>query len=165
MRRRIILSAVSTGLVATALAGSAGSAEGAKCKAGVHKFGSVQARTFCGPGSATATVGGKTFAFKGGNCVKTKKYLTINLGTIVLGQTSKKRPEYFGITVGKTPLGGTPAPKDGTYSGDAVAFVHLNKGYGVGGSSVTLTNGRTRGTFTGKTFSGQIPVSGSFRCK
>jgi hypothetical protein len=147
--------------------GSAGPAAGAKkCKPGVHKFdGSTKARTFCGPASAKAVLApGKTAKFKRGNCETGKKYLTINLGTIVLGETHKKLPEYFGITVGQTPAGGTPAPKDGTYDDAVVAFVHGNKRYGLGNASVTLTNKRTRGSFTGE-LTGGGTVSGTFRCK
>jgi hypothetical protein len=147
-------------------AGLSTAAEGKKkCKPGVHTFsGSTKARTFCGPARATAVVGAKKFAFKGGACDKTKKYVTVNIGTVVLGSTSKPRPEYFGITVGQTPGGGKPAPKDGTYDDAVVTFVHKHKGYPVGNASVTLKNGRTRGTFTGE-LPGGGAVTGTFRCK
>lgn len=154
----------------TALAGLAGlstAAEGKKkCKPGVHTFsGSTKARTFCGPARATAIVDGNKFTFKGGACQRAKKYVTLNIGTVVLGSTSKPRPEYMGITVGQTPAGGKPAPKDGTYDDAVVSFVHKHKGYPIGNASVTLTNGRTRGTFTGQLAGNGSPVTGTFRCK
>jgi hypothetical protein len=157
-------------LLCAALAGLAGlsaSAEGKKkCKPGVYTFsGSTKARRFCGPARATAVVGGEKFAFKGGACDKTKKYVTVNIGTVVLGSTSKPRPEYFGITVGQTPAGGKPAPKDGTHDDAVVAFVHKHKGYPLGDASVTLKGGRTRGTFTGELAGNGGTVTGSFRCK
>jgi hypothetical protein len=156
-----------TAIVAVVAIGSlAGSAEGAKCKSGVHKFGSVKARTFCGPASAKAVVGGKTFTFTRGYCVKTSKYVALNLGTIVLGSTSKPRPNYFGLDVGRVPGSSSPpASKDGTYSQAIIAIVHGHKGYSVGHSTVTLTNKRTRGTFTAKLTADGSTVTGSFRCK
>ena len=161
---------LSIAVLCTALAGLAGlstSAEGRKaCNPGVHTFsGSTKARTFCGPARATVLVGGKKFTFKGGNCQRGKKYLTINIGTVVLGSTSKPRPEYFGITVGKTQAGGTPAPKDGTYDDAVIAVVHNHKGYPIGNSSVTLTGGRTKGTLAGQLAGSGAAVTGSFRCK
>jgi hypothetical protein len=164
MGKPALMTLLSAGLAMGVVGATAGGASAAKCKAGLHSFGSAQARTFCGPGSAQLTLAGKKVSFKGGNCVVAKKYVTINLGTIVLGNTSKPRPEYFGLTVGRTPAGGKPAPSDGTYTGAVIAFEHLHKGYALGHSSVTLTNKRTRGTFTGTLPGGGI-VAGSFRCK
>jgi hypothetical protein len=168
MRRRAPLILLSAALAAGAIAGAAGPAAGAKkCKAGVHKFdGSTKARTFCGPASAKVVLqpGQAPVKFKPGECEIHKQYVTINLGTIVLGDTNKKRPEYFGLTVGKTPAGGKPAPKDGTYDHPTISFEHNNHGTGLGNATVTLTNKRTRGTFQGTPFGKQGAVTGSFRC-
>jgi hypothetical protein len=168
MNRPLSLALLSVSLLAAALAGSVGGADAAKkkCKPGVYKFdGSTSARRFCGPASAKVTLASGKVAYKPGSCQRTKSYFTINIGAVVLGSTSKKRPESFGITVGKTPAGGSPAPSDGTYTGnDAhVAFVHRNKGYSVTGASVTLKGKRTAGSFSG-TALGQ-PVSGTFKCR
>jgi hypothetical protein len=130
----------------------------------VHSYGGAQARTFCGPARARAKVGGEKFRFKRGKCERKPKYVSVNIGTIVFGSTTKKKPDYFGLNVGETPAGGTPAPKDGTYDDATISFNHDGKGYAVGNASVTLTNKRTRGTFSGELFDGG-PVSGSFRCK
>jgi hypothetical protein len=164
------LALITAAAAVAALAGVAGPASGAgKCKPGVHKFdGSTKARTFCGPASAKVTLlpGQSPIKFKPGECEIHKKYVTINLGTIVLGPTNKKKPEYFGLTVGRTPAGGKPAPKDGTYDQDVViSFEHKNKGHALGNASVTLTHNRTRGTFQGTPFGQQGAVTGSFRCK
>lgn len=139
------------------------SAASARCKAGVHPFGKLTARTFCGPATAKVTVDGVTTSYKGGRCTRTGTYLTINIGTAVLGQTKKKRPPYFGITVGK-PASGTPAPTDGTYTGAAVAFVITGASHALLGSSVTLAAHRTKGTFSGSLIGPDTPVTGSFRC-
>src|SRR4051794_16097104 len=139
MTRRVALALLSAALAAAAITGLAGPAAGAKkCKPGVHKFdGSTKARTFCGPASAKVTLlpGQTPVKFKPGECEIHKKYVTINLGTIVLGPTDKKRPEYFGLNVGRTPAGGTPAPKDGTYDGATISFRHKDQGYALGNST------------------------------
>ncbi len=75
-----------------------------------------------------------------------------------------KRPDYFGITVGKTLGAGKAAGKDGTYTGAAVAIVTKNTTYAVTQSSVTLAGGRTKGTFSGTAIGGG-KVSGSFACE
>lgn len=164
MRRIVPL----TLLVASAAAALAGLADArpAACRAGVRAFdGSTQARTFCGPAKATVEVGGATVSFSGGSCETGAQYVTINIGTVVLGQTTKKKPEYFGLTVGKVPVvGGTPAPKDGTYGAQAVAWVHAGKGGSALQSKVTLTGGRKKGTFTGTLLGSRAKVTGSFSC-
>jgi hypothetical protein len=167
MRRRAPIVLLSAALAAAAIGGIAGPASGAKkCKPGVHKFdGSTKARTFCGPARASVNLTQPAVKFKPGSCEKTKKYVTVNIGTIVLGPTNKKKPEYFGLTVGETPAGGTPAPKDGTYDHATISFQHKNKGYALGNATVTLTNNRTRGTFSGTIVGQQGVTTGSFRCK
>ena len=89
----------------------------------------------------------------------------MNIGTVVLGTSTKPKPEYFGLLVGKAPIvGGTPAPRDGTYKPQALAVDHAGKGYAILQSSVKLQGGRTRGTFTGKVFGSNAAIHGSFRC-
>jgi len=141
------------------------SSAAAKCTAGTHKFeGSVQARTFCGPASTTLTAANSKVTIKGGECTPTKDYFTINIGTVVLGASKKTHPDYFGITVGKTPGStGKAAGKDGTYKDGVVSVVSKGKSFSLTKSSITLKNGRTAGTFSGTSFEGG-KVSGSFRC-
>jgi hypothetical protein len=168
MTRRTPVLLLTAALTAGAVAGLAVPASGAKkCNEGVHKFdGSTKARTFCGPATSKVELfPGNTVKFKQGQCEKHKKYVTVNIGTIVLGPTHKKRPDYFGLNVGETPAGGTPAPKDGTYDGATISFVHKNKSESLGNATVTLTNKRTRGTFQGTPIGQQGVVTGSFRCK
>jgi hypothetical protein len=135
------------------------------CSAGVHPFGSVTARTFCGPAKATIVVGGKTFRIGGGTCQRGAAYVAVNIGTVVLGTTSKPKPEYFGLVVGKAPMvGGTPARTDGTYAAQALTANHAGAGYAVLGSTVRLQGNRTRGTFSGTTFGKGLRITGSFSC-
>jgi hypothetical protein len=163
-RSRHIACAAMAAVATTVLAmASAPVAAASKCHPGTHKFGSAQARTFCGRASAQVVLPGHTATIKQGSCKKTSAYFTINIGTVVLSPTAPNPPDYFGITVGKTLAGGTPAGHDGTYQGAAVAFVIKHKRYAVLPVSVTLTGNRTRGSFSGTLFGGGA-VSGTFRC-
>jgi hypothetical protein len=163
--KRVVAGAV----LAVLGAGVAGSAlattSGASCTAGVHPYGAASARTFCGPAKATVVVGTKTIRYAGGDCERGTAYLAVNIGTVVLGTSTKPKPEYFGLLVGKAPIvGGTPAPRDGTYKPQALTLDHAGKGYAILQSTVKLAGGRTRGTFTGKVFGTNAAVRGSFRC-
>lgn len=163
MSRRPAVVAVFAVLGVVAVA-SASAAQGrAACTPGVHPFGDVQARTFCGPAKATLVVGGRTIRFSGGGCERGPAYVSLNIGTVALGTTTKAR-EYFGLLVGKAPIvGGTPATHDGTFPTQALAAHHGTNGYAILQGKVTLAGGRTRGTFTGKALGGGT-VHGSFRC-
>ena len=134
------------------------------CTPGVHPFGDVSARTFCGPAKATLVVGGRTIRYHGGSCERGPAYVSVNIGTVVLGLTTKLRPEYFGLNVGKVPLfGGAPAAHDGTFPAGAIAARHAGKGYAIMRGTVTRAGGRTRGTFAG-TLLGGGAATGSFQC-
>ena len=115
------------------------------------------AKTFHGPARASVTYGGKHASFHDGKCKRTKDYLTVNIGRTGKGP-------YFGVTVGKTPFGGTPAGHDGTYTKNVViSFITGGKSYAVGGAKLTLKGNRTRGTFTGTLLTG-AKAGGSFHC-
>lgn len=163
MRSAVVLSVA---VCAAALAAAVGAGPAAAaCTAGVHPYGGVQARTFCGPAKATLKLGGKTYTFAGGQCERGPAYLTVNIGTVVLGTTSKPKPEYFGMTVGKAPIvGGTPAKKDGTYVPQALTANHANVSYVILQAKVTLAGSRTKGTFTGAPLGKSGTATGSFSC-
>lgn len=134
------------------------------CTAGIHPYGGANARTFCGPAKATVVVGGRTIHYAGGNCERGPAYLSLNIGTIVLGTSTKPKPEYFGLLVGKAPVvGGTPATHDGTFVPQALVADHAGKGYAMTQAKVKLAGNRTRGTFTAKVFGGGS-AHGSFSC-
>jgi len=156
----LVLVAVATGVAVSAHAKELRSS----CTPGVHPFGDVSARTFCGPAKATLVVGGQTIRFQGGSCQRGPAYVSLNIGTVVLGQTTKPRPDYFGLNVGKVPLfGGTPATHDGTFPAQALAIRHANKGYSMLQATVTLQGGRTHGTYQG-TIIGGGTGRGTFHC-
>ena len=138
------------------------------CTPGVKNVGGVTVRTFCGPAKATVKFGSKTLHYSGGSCTKTSKYVAVNIGTVVLGQTTKAKPDYFGLDVGQVP-GSTakPAPKDGTYTNVVLALVYGGKAYFVSttGTKVTLSDNRSKGTISGTAgFGATGKVTGSFSC-
>jgi hypothetical protein len=157
-------------LIGVAVAGSdaASSAAAARptvCKSGVRKLNGVPAQTFCGPATARIRIGGKTFVFAQGNCVATRRYVSINIGTVVLGRTTRHQPNYFGLDIGRIPGSGSPpARKDGSYrSGTVLTVEYADKSYDVLSGVATLQGHRTRGTIRGNTFSGQA-LTGTFHC-
>ena len=165
-------SLVRAGLVATAavlvvLAGAGGGAaeRASACKPGVRPFGGVSSRTFCGPATARVYVGGRTLVFTEGTCVTTTAYVSVNIGTVVLGQTTKRQPNYFGLDIGRIPgSGAPPARKDGTYrSGTVLTIEFGGTAYDVLSGVATLQGHRSHGTVRGKAFSGQ-DVTGTFHC-
>jgi len=129
------------------------------------KFGGASARAFCGPAKASIHAGGKTFSIRGGACDKTSGWLAVNIGEVVIGQTAKTKPEYFGLAVGRGAVGSGPvASKDGVYHSAVVGFVHQGTGPALrGNATVTLSHGRTRGTFSATSLDGDT-VTGSFSC-
>ena len=164
--RRTILLLAALGL-AGCVAASTAVASRAGCTPGVISFGGVQARVFCGPAKATVKVGGKTLSFTGGSCERTSKYLTVNVGTVVLGTTTKKKPDYFGLDVGAYPGStGKPAAHDGSFTGGVLAVVSGGKSYLLRGDTAkfTLSGGRTKGTFSAAGLLGSGAATGSFSC-
>ena len=84
------------------------------------------------------------------------------------GQTTKKKPDYFGLDVGQIP-GSTskPAASDGKYKGGVVAIDFGGKSYTVRGDAlkITLSGNRTKGTLSGTLlFGGSGPLTGTFSC-
>src|SRR6478735_10801041 len=108
----------------------------AACRSGVHAFGKVQARTFCGPASARITVGGTSIVIRGGECARTSSSFALNIGTVVLGDAAR-RPDYLGVTV--VAVKGEPSvDHDGTYRrNNVVALVYKRAGYAIVEATVT----------------------------
>ncbi|MBV8259312.1 MAG: hypothetical protein JOZ56_10790 [Actinobacteria bacterium] len=166
MKARLLLVLLALAAAAFPAAASASHRAGA-CTPGMTKVAGTDARTFCGPAKATVTVGGKTLSFSGGACEHTAAYVSVNIGTVVLGQTSAKKPDYFGLNVGAgVGAGNRPAPHDGSYTGAVVAAVKSGKSYLVRGDTakVTLAGNRSHGTFASTLLFGGGAVSGTFSC-
>jgi hypothetical protein len=168
MRAMTIVGVVA--LLVLAGAASAAAPGRAGCTPGSFTEKGSSGVVFCGPAKATAKVGRKTYAFGSGSCIRTSKYLDVNIGTEVLSGP-KRKYSYFAILVGEgTAPDAKPASKDGTYTGGLVTVRWKGKDYvlnGVADKSVkiTLEKGRTAGTFSGSTFlAPHLKVTGSFSC-
>src|SRR4051794_15286700 len=89
-------------LAVLVLAGATASPAAARCHAGTHRYGGATAQTFCGPARAWVATPSRTVSSHRGRCARPHTSLTVNIGTVALGDPSRRRPPYFGITVGKT---------------------------------------------------------------
>ena len=92
--------------------------------------------------------------------------MAVNIGVFSSVSDISKRPNYFGLDVGRVPGSSSPpAGKDGTYkSAIVMTFVYGGKAYSAaGGATATLAGNRTRGTVSGLTFTKQ-KISASFHC-
>jgi hypothetical protein len=159
---RILLAASLLASVA-AVASSDAIARGA-CTNGPTLYQGERAFTSCGgPATAVVKLGGRTLRYRGGTCRQTSTALELNMGTTIVGQTTKPLPRYFGIAIGRLFGAGRPAPKDGSYRGGILAVVDDGKRYASFDTQVRLSGGRTRGSFTAKLLEGAT-VSGSFLC-
>ncbi len=119
------------------------------CTAGVTSAGGgLKKRVFCGSARVVVKVAGKTITLSQGQCVATSKYLTVNIGTLYLGRTTKPKPNYFGLDVGQVPgMSTSPAGRDGTYkSGIELTVNYHNVPYIViDGATATLKANRSQG--------------------
>ena len=143
-------------MVPAALAVTSQAPARASCTAGAHAAGGVTYRTFCGHARATLRLGRKTYVFSGGSCDSTASAFTINIGTITL-PPGKPKFRYFGITVFTT--------HDGTVQNQGIAWQFPNGRRGaLLRTTVKLTGGRTKGTFSGSALTGGGTGSGTFSC-
>ena len=138
------------------LAETAASAPGrAACTPGPRTIGGKMVVFFCGPAKATVRFAGKTIRYRNGECTKSGGMFTVNIGATVPGAQKQKYP-YFGLTVEGT--------RSGTYARQNLGFAYAGRVYAIGQHTIVLGPGLRSGTFTGKSFPGLRPVSGSFIC-
>ncbi|HEV7535038.1 MAG TPA: hypothetical protein VGP90_05345 [Acidimicrobiia bacterium] len=137
---------------------------------GVHEKNGIQTRTFCGQASATLSVNNQDVTFPAGECETTADYVSVNIGTIVLGTGDKATAlkattAYFGMNIGRTPSDDASKPaadKDGTFTASFAGNDH-GRAITVVTGSVVLTSNRTKGTMSGTTLTKE-PVTGRFSC-
>jgi hypothetical protein len=155
VRRALVLAAL---LALSAAAGSEASSAAA-CKPGVHRAGDVAYRVYCGPASASVKVGGKTYAFRHGSCLRAgiTRVFTMSIGKLTIGK-GKPRYSYFGVTV-------PSANHDGTYRSAVVTWAIGATRYSLSNVKLRLTNNQTRGSFSGRLIGKRASATGSFRCK
>lgn len=91
--------------------------------------------------------------------------IELGIGTLILDSKDPRGgpPRSFGISVGRIFGVGKAAPRDGVYSSVTLAYVHNGKRFAASTAAATLQGGRTRGSFTGRLFTGEA-ISGTFRC-
>ena len=169
MRTLTVVGALAVLALSGATVGAAPAAR-TGCTPGQFNSNGSSGVVFCGPAKATAKVGGKTYTFSNGSCIRTSKYVNVNIGTEVLSGP-KRKYSYFAILVGEgTAPNAKPASKDGTYSGGLVTIRWKGKDYALVGTAdksvkITLKNGRKAGTFSGTTYlEPHLKVKGSFTC-
>ena len=140
------------------------------CKAGVISYGGAKGIVYCGPAKAAATTktvqGTITLRFAQGRCETRQKYVRVDIGTRMLSAPSKPKPDYFQMVIGSTPGSNElPVTKDGKYKDALITVIKGGAEYLPDGTrgTVTLKANRTKGTFKGKSGSGQV-VTGSFTC-
>ena len=139
---------------------SSGGGGGQDC--GVHEVNGVQVRTFCGTGTVSVTIGGKTMTLNTAECSNTAQGFAVNAGTIVLAPSDtavRKTTQYFGIAIV-----GSGVVKDGTYSGIAsgndngtALSTNATK------TKITVTGGASAGSVDGVTLQG-APLKATFTC-
>ncbi len=110
---------------------------------------------FCGPAKATVRFAGKSIGYRNGECMNSGGMFTVNIGATIPGAAKQKYP-YFGLTVDAT--------RPGTYTRQNLGFSYAGRVYAIGQHTIVLGPGLRSGTFTGKSFPGLRPVSGSFTC-
>jgi hypothetical protein len=152
----------------TTLSATSSTAPAQTC--GDHEIDGVNTRTFCGAASSTLSVGGAKTSFTGGACETTPEYVSVSVGTVVLGTGAgargvKNTTVYFKLDAGRTPADGKDIPaatKDGVYKGSFIANDH-GLATTAPSAQVTLTDNRTKGQFSGKTLDG-TDATGTFSC-
>ena len=159
----LLVSLVAGGLLGAATA-EAG-ASNAACKSGNTMYQGVRARNYCGTASAVVKVGGQTLTYRGGSCTRTAVAVELGIGTLILDSREPKGgpPRSFGISVGQIFGVGKAAPRDGVYKSVMLTYVSGGKRYAASTAAATLQGNRTRGSFTGRLFTGET-ISGTFRC-
>jgi hypothetical protein len=154
--------------LAVGTGGSAGAVSRSACTTGPATLRGADVSVFCGPARATVRVGGKTYRFRPGSCVKSAgfkpgtKVLTVNLGTLTLPPDEPKA-RHFAVAVDKA--------KGGRYTDQAVSWELPGQSFAVLPNTVNvsanLKQGSFRGTATrvvkGKTKSLGL-ATGSWRC-
>jgi hypothetical protein len=150
---------VSTGTAAASLAPSVATGGGAgDCPANLtgghvkYTLDGFEAWHFCGPATATVTLGSTTVQIASGWCETNAAGYSVAIGTQLFGSPSPtQEPDMLNILAD---------PNTGSGSiGGVVAHKH----WLLIGQSVTFGAGKTSGTFTGSDVSGAA-VHGSFTC-
>ena len=150
------IAAIAAATVAAAASGASSSAAG-RCYAKEATVNGKSVIVNCGPASAKLTYKGKTYAFKGGTCLRTGKSVMLNLGTALVDDSHGNGGfSNFSITM----LGST-LPAEITASFGKVSLAGSAKFSGI---AVKGTFSGTAGSFGGVGVGVAKPFSGSWNC-
>ena len=131
---------------------AAANANETSCEPGTKILAGRYVRVFCGPARASLVIAGRTFTFRPGECFRSKDFTNVNIGTFTVGNVPVAR--YLRV-VGPS--------KDGTALRGTVSWQLPGLLDGIRGARLTLAAKGTRGTFSGRTYSGRH-AKGSFTC-
>lgn len=153
-----------------------GSRTAATCRddqpASTGTAGGMRVVRHCGSARATVELDGARSDLHPGACQNTPTSVVVNVGTTVVDPTAtpkqRARLDYLGVLAGTHPAAAasaTPAAKDGTYStGVIISGAVGGEPFTIlAGGRLTLSEGRTRGRFSGRSQEGDA-VSGTFTC-
>jgi hypothetical protein len=142
------------------------SATGA-CNETSTKVGGFQAFVYCGPATATFTVGGKTYSFKNGTCEKVK-LLKVPFALSLGEKTSNKTGQVPSSNNGKPYLYFqlTPGVSDTAISDVYYGGKDISNGGLISLKGTLSANGSSKGTFKSTEPEGgkMLPFSGSWNC-
>lgn len=142
-----------------------GTADG-ECVDGSVLVDGVQALNYCGPARAEGILNGQAFAVTPGRCAFTDDAVSVSLGTYLIGEDVGV-PDYFALLVGSAGMDGpdeVAASTDGTYDADGLFVAVGGTLYSAYPVTVTLTDNRSRGEFSGPLDIGEGEISGSWTC-
>jgi hypothetical protein len=159
MKLVIVAVTVLTAAIATTWSAATGSATAAlaspaaACQGGKQTtVDSHKAFIFCGPATATLTVGGRTYNFRSGSCIKSGSTVIVEIGETVDGDTAHNggKPDFSLTLAGDS-------GELGAYSGGADL---LKPGLAL----VAVPRPSAAGSFHGKNPITAEPFSGSWNC-
>jgi hypothetical protein len=111
------------------------------------------------PVTSEVRVGGETFRYHAGPCVRRSGYVTVTFAP-VREPSARPRPAAFRLTLGRLPRQGAGAE----YVGAVASAVGSGRMLAIGHAHVTVAPGGARGTFAAQLVRSTKPLAGSFAC-
>jgi hypothetical protein len=128
-------------------------AAAAACRAKKTRVGGHSAYVFCGPATARVSVGGSTYRFSGGTCIRMGSTLIVSLGETVNGDVQHNGGKtYLSLDIARD-------------SGDLYAYSHGHSLFKGPLTLAVIPHGPSRsGAFHGKDALTGVPFTGSWNC-
>jgi hypothetical protein len=153
----------SSGDGAAATATSGARSPRGPCVPGRVEVDGVAGRAFCGPATASLTVGTRRLDVSGGSCRADDGSWAANLGTVFpdVAEPPAGRP-YVGLTIGAAGSGLELA--DGTYPDALLTWTATDGATGQGTGTATLSRRRSTAVFEGTSLFTGERILGTIRC-